>query len=128
MKHLLSLILIICISGITMAQTAGELRIGAGLAIGTEAGLDDNGTRAMGLGFNLGGEYFVVEKISVAPSFTYFFKSSVGSPPAEFSLSLNTVNIDGKYYFLDAPVEVYGIAGISIASATAESNVNFFRS
>ncbi len=109
-----------------LAQSTGELRVSGGLAIGSEAGLDKNGGKALGLGINLGAEYFIVDNISASPSFTYFFESRVGTLPNRFSLRLNTLNIDGRYYLMDSPVEFYGIAGISIAKARAESNVSIF--
>ncbi|QNL21907.1 outer membrane beta-barrel protein [Hyphobacterium sp. CCMP332] len=126
MKLLLSALIFFFMSNAVLAQSAGEMRVSAGLAIGTEAGLDNNGGKALGLGINIGGEYFIVDNISASPSFTYFFESNVGTLPNRFSLRLNTLNIDGRYYLMDSPVEFYGIAGISIASARAESNVSIF--
>ncbi|MEP1033697.1 outer membrane beta-barrel protein [Ekhidna sp.] len=97
------------------AQEQGDIRVGAGLAIGTKAGVDDDGSEKLGLGINVGGEYLITDVISLAPSYTFFFKSSVGG--VDFSLS--AINVDARYYFGDSGV--YGLAGFSSVKAKAES-------
>jgi hypothetical protein len=110
-----------------LAQEAGALRAGAGLAIGTEAGLNDDGEEALGLGLNIGAEYFIIDPLSAAVSYTFFFKSTVDlGPVGESSIRMSSINIDARYYFLRSSVEAYGIAGLSIASATVESTFNIF--
>ncbi len=95
------------------AQEQGDIRVGAGLAIGTKAGVDDTGDSKLGLGINLGGEYLITDAISIAPSYTFFFKSSVGG--TDFSTS--SLNIDARYYFGESGV--YGLAGFASASTKA---------
>lgn len=107
------------------AQEAGALRAGLGLAIGTETGLDNNGDEALGVGLNIGAEYFFLDQLSAAPSFTLFFPSSVDlGGLGEISVSYNSINLDARYYFYQSSIEAYGIAGLSIASVTAETTTN----
>ncbi len=97
------------------------MKLGAGLAYGTEAGLDENGGGKGGVGISVGGEYFFTEKISAAPSFTYFFKSKVDFYGAEISGQASTLDIDGRYYFAGSEtVSFYGMAGLSMAFAKVE--------
>lgn len=115
MKKLLLTATLIAIFGFAAtAQEQGDIRVGAGLAIGTKAGVDDDGSDKMGLGINLNGEYLITDVISIAPSYTMFFKNTVGG--ADFSLS--ALNIDVRYYFSD--MGLYGLAGFSSAKAKAE--------
>jgi hypothetical protein len=96
------------------AQDQGDIRAGIGLAAGTKAGVDDDGSEKLGLGLNIGAEYFVTDVISLAPSYTMFFKSTVGG--VDFKLS--ALNIDARYYFGGG---VYGLAGFSSLKAKAEA-------
>lgn len=114
MKKLLLTATLIAIFGFAAtAQEQGDIRVGAGLALGTKAGVDADGEK-MGLGINLNGEYLITDVISIAPSYTMFFKNSVGG--ADFSLS--ALNIDVRYYFGESGL--YGLAGFSSLKAKAE--------
>ena len=103
------------------AQEQGQIRASASLAMGTEAAINDAGDSKLGMGINIGGDYFVIDKLSIAPSYTFFFKSTYGSNTdlgnAELSVKSSSFNIDGKYYLLDEAVKLYGLFGISFASA-----------
>ncbi|MEQ6166712.1 MULTISPECIES: outer membrane beta-barrel protein [unclassified Ekhidna] len=111
---ILSLFAAFLLVGMTAnAQEQGDIRVGAGLAIGTKAGVDESGEK-MGFGLNFGAEYLVTDVISIAPSYTMFFKSSVGG--GDYSLS--ALNIDARYYFGESGV--YGLAGFSSVSAKVE--------
>ena len=121
---LIALVAVMVISTQSWAQEQGKIRAGGGLAIGTAAGLNSTtGASAMGLGINLGGEYFITDVISVAPSYTFFFKSSSTVFGSETSYNYSSINIDGKYYFLTEGVAVYGLAGLSIG--TIKTKVTF---
>ncbi|WP_436517422.1 outer membrane beta-barrel protein [Ekhidna sp. To15] len=99
------------------AQEQGDIRVGAGLAIGTKAGAEANGNTVdskLGIGINLGAEYLVTDAISIAPSYTFFFKNSVGG--ADYSSS--SLNIDARYYFGESGV--YGLAGFASGTAKVE--------
>lgn len=108
MKKILlgSLILVGCMS-VSLAQEAGDLRVGAGLIYETE--IEE-------AGINLNAEYLFTEKISVAPSYSIFFTPD--------PVSFNVFNIDGRYYFLSGSAQVYGLLGF----ANATSKIEFFGS
>lgn len=79
------------------AQDAGSVRVNLDFAFDTD--IEE-------LGLNFGGEYFITEKITAAPNYTIFFVDG----PVDFS----ALNIDGRYYFLDSPVQVYGVFGFAL--------------
>ncbi|WP_424961874.1 outer membrane beta-barrel protein [Ekhidna sp.] len=106
------------------AQEQGEIRVGAGLALGTKAAIDDDGSEKMGIGINIGGEYFVTDVISVAPSYTFFFKSEIEQSGQSVSIQYGSLNIDGRYYFGDGMF--YGLAGLSFASGKSEFDFGSF--
>lgn len=104
------------------AQEQGDIRVSAGLALGTKSALDDNGSTKMGMGLNIGAEYLISDAIGIAPSYDYFFKSEVAG--GAISTQASSINIDGRYYFGDG--KFYGLAGISLARAKATANVGGF--
>ncbi|MBB6610768.1 porin family protein [Pontibacter sp. Tf4] len=128
-KLLLSLSLIFMAAGATLAQEQGSIRIGAGLVYGTKAGINDEGDSKGGIGINIGGEYFFTDKISAAPSLTYFLKSesevTTGFGTYKSSVQFTSINIDGRYYFGEGDIAFYGLAGLSIASVKIDSNSDF---
>lgn len=116
---ILSLFAAFLLVGVTAnAQEQGDIRVGAGLALGTKAAIDESGSK-LGLGINVGGEYLITDQISIAPSYTYFFESSVtvdsGFGTFEAKQQLSALNIDARYYFSDNGL--YGLAGFSNLSA-----------
>lgn len=97
-------------------------RVGAALAMGTKAGINDTGDNKLGMGLNFSGDYFVTDVISIAPSYTFFFKSTYGVDAdlaTGFSFKTNSFNVDGKYYFLTDGINVYGLFGLSFAAIKA---------
>ncbi len=108
------------------AQEQGQIRASVSLALGTEAAISDTGDSKLGMGINIGGDYFVIDKLSIAPSYTFFFKSSYGADTdfgnTELSVKSSSFNIDGKYYLLTEGVNLYGLFGISFASAKVTAN------
>lgn len=116
---LLALVAVVMTAGTAFAQQEpGKLKLGAGLAYGTESSVSDEGDSKGGLGIYVGGEYFFTEKISAAPSFTYFFKSKYEFFGEEFSVQTSTLDIDGRYYFASTDkVSFYGLAGLSVGFA-----------
>lgn len=124
MKNFVSIfafVLIFAFSSQVMAQDQGQIRIGGSLALGSKAGINDTGNK-LGVGINVGGDYFVIDNLSAGLSYTYFFNSSYTINGIDISQRISSVNIDGKYYFLNDPVNVYGLLGLSIASATVKVN------
>lgn len=87
------------------AQTQGDFRASLGVAGGTKATIDtDTGDDKFGIGINAGVEYFFIDNLSLAPSYTYFF------PAEDGGVKFNTasLNIDARYYFIET---VYAMAG-----------------
>lgn len=116
MKKLLLTAAIVAFLGFTAtAQEQGEIRVGAGLAYGTQATIDLNdGSEKGALGLNFGGEYFITDVISAAPSYTMFFKEEEGGS----SFKTSSFNLDARYYFGEGTF--YGLAGLGFSSAKAE--------
>lgn len=75
------------------AQDKGSIRLNGGFAYGE--GVEE-------LGFNVGGEFFITNKLSGAPSLTYFFVE--GGDVTQF-------NVDARYYLLKGPVQLYALGG-----------------
>jgi opacity protein-like surface antigen len=124
---LLSIVMSVLFSYSTvMAQEKGKIRVGLGLALGTESAIDDTtGEPKLGFGFTVGGDYFVSDAISIAPSYSFFFKSKVDAGGGqEVSLKASSIDVDGKYYFVKSGVNVYGFAGISFAFVKASVTVD----
>ncbi|MEM9857376.1 MAG: outer membrane beta-barrel protein [Bacteroidota bacterium] len=113
----LLIIFLISISVNAISQVAGKIRAFGGFALGTEAGINNDGSSSAQLGFTLGGEYFVTDQISAAPSYTYFFKSEIGS---DNSVKFSAVNLDGRYYKEFNAVTLYGLFGIAIVRSKVE--------
>ena len=111
-KLLLSLGLVVMAAGATMAQEQGQINAKAGLVLGTKASVDDDGDSKMGLGINLGGEYFFTDAISIAPSYTLFFPTEIG----DNKITPSVFNLDGRYYFGAGDLSLYGTAGLAIQS------------
>lgn len=103
-----------------MAQEKGKIRLGAGVVYGTEASLGDDSDNKGGIGFNLGGEYFITDKISAAPSFTYFMKSETDFLGGKLSGQPSSLNLDGRFYTGDGDVVFYGLVGLSMGFAKTE--------
>jgi len=128
MKKLFSLVALATIFCLSVhAQEKGKLALSGSLAYGTKASIDDNVETAGGAGINLGLEYFVTDRISIAPSYTLFFGTTVESSDPVFNASstldwnLSGINLDGRYYFLTEELNVYGLFGIGIVAASFES-------
>ncbi len=110
--------MVACFTFAANAQEKGQIRLSAGLALGTEVAINETGAAA-GVGINIGAEYFFSDIISIAPSYTTFFKSELGLSSLKFS----AINIDGRYYFATDGVQLYGLVGL--ASVTIKSEFDF---
>lgn len=118
---ILAFVLVLSFSSQIMAQDQGQIRLGGSLALGSKAGINDTGNK-LGVGINFGGDYFIIDNLSAGLSYSYFFKSSYTINTIEISQRISSVNIDGKYYFLNDPINVYGLLGFSVLSVTAGIN------
>ena len=124
MKKLLLTTALVAIFGFAAtAQEQGDFRIGAGLAAGTKAAFDEEGTK-LGLGINFGAEYLITDAISIAPSYTLYFKSEVDLGGfGTIESSPKALNIDVRYYFGESGV--YGLAGFTnVGDEEKESGLN----
>lgn len=105
----------------TAATAAGKMKLGAGVVYGSQAGMDNDGSTKGGAGINIGGEYFFTDKISAAPSFTYFFRSKAEFYGAEITARASSLNLDGRYYFSsNNGLSVYGLAGLAVGFASVK--------
>jgi len=98
MKKILftTVVLLVAIASTSFAQS----RFGAGLVYGTEV-------EAIGLGVH--GEFFLSDKVALAPGFNYFF--------ADDPLTWWEINANANYYFTSSgSASVYGLAGLNLAT------------
>ncbi len=98
MKKLALVIVAVLLAVGAHAQDQGTFRGQGGLVYGDDTEV----------GINVGVQYFVIDKLAFAPSYSYFFKDFFG---AKFS----SLNFDGRYYFQDA---LYGLVGINVLRAS----------
>lgn len=101
----LALVGLFAING-AKAQEQGDIRGNAGLTymFGPYGG-------DARIGFGLGGEYLIIDALSIAPS--YYFSN-------KDDLKVNLFNIDARYYFMTGDTQVYGVVGYT--SATLKSD------
>ena len=120
-KQIIILVLVTLFASITaFAQEKGDGRLFVSMAAGTKAALNNNGESTLGLGVSLTDDYFLFNKFALVTSYTYFFPSTeILSTGQEISIDANALNIDVKYYLLANGIDLYGLFGISFASATA---------
>ena len=96
--------LFIGLGGIFSAQAQETTRVGAMLAYGTEI-------ENAGIGINA--EFPVMEKLTIAPSFIYYF------PKDTYGVKVNwfEVNANAHYYFLEEEkLNVYALGGLNYSS------------
>ena len=89
---------------------AQKFQLGAGFVYGTNI---------ESAGISLNGDYTFNPKLSIAPSFTYFFSSD--------PISWTALNVDGHYKFIVKDgMSVYGIAGINLTFTTVTFDFGAF--
>ena len=119
MKNLLAITMIcsamiFCFS--TNAQSKGDFRGSAGLAMGSKTSIDtDTGKEKIGIGINVGVEYFLDNVLSLAPSYSYYFPVSEGG--VDFNTTL--LNFDARFY---VGPSFYILAGYATLSSTFKSS------
>ncbi|WP_143962445.1 hypothetical protein [Litoribacter populi] len=95
MKKLLFIFTFVMTVGLAEAQQRGEARVQFGGDFGFTTEL---------FGLNFGAEYFLVDRISLAPNHTiYFWENGRAS----------NLNIDARYYFTEGILQWYGMAGFT---------------
>jgi len=103
MKTITTLFIIFAI-GIVTAKAQTDTKIGSYLAYGTEI-------ESIGIGVNA--EFPILEKLTIAPSFTYFI------PKEEGFVKINwfEFNANANYYILEQDnLSIYGIGGLNYSS------------
>lgn len=109
MKKMYAMLVVSLVVFSSFGQTKGDLRGGISVALGTNSGINQNtGFAELGLGLNLGLEYFLSELVSVAPNYTVFGKTSFGSS----KLGFNYLNFDLRYYINEGDFRFYALGGI----------------
>ena len=100
-----SVIVLFLISQTTEIYSQEKGDFNASLDFVYGGGIGSNG------GVNFGLEYLFSEKISVAPSYTYYFNQA---------LNYNEYNIDGRYYFSIGEMKIYALAGYGLLTLKGE--------
>lgn len=120
----ISALLLTLIIGIGNAQDQGEIRLQASISRGADLAVADNYKFKKGSGLTIGGEYFLKDGISLAPSYTHFFETKGYTITGGFSnrrtFKAGIFNVDVRYYFplwewleLDTDIQIYGVAGLA---------------
>lgn len=94
MKKLLVLGCLSLLLGFAQAQEKGAVRLHTGGEFGTWPGLF--------FGFNAGGEYVFMDRLSIVPNYTQFFP--------EFGHA-RSLNLDTRYYFTERSLKWYAMGG-----------------
>lgn len=115
----LSFALLSLVFSLTTAK-AQEFTLGGGIALGTEASVDDNFSGDPALGINLRGQYKITEKWGVTGGATYFFSKV----PEPLQSTVYTVNFDGTYSFVaNGTLDFYGLVGFNVGYVKIENKV-----
>ncbi len=92
-----------------LAQGQGTVRLGGGLAYGTEI---------ESIGIQVRGDYAITDNILLAPDIIYFF------PDSDFGIDVNwfEINLNGNYLFQTNNPDVvpYALAGFNIAIVSVD--------
>lgn len=110
MKKKLFILAVFIFGGISISSAQIDTRLGAMLAYGTEI-------KNPGIGVNA--EFGVMEKLSISPSFIYYF------PKDESGVKINwwEINANANYYFLQGNTDVYGLAGLNYSSIKVDLDI-----
>ncbi|MCL6273018.1 porin family protein [Muricauda sp. 2012CJ35-5] len=97
-----------------------EFKLGAGLAVGTEASIDEDFMGDPALGVNLRGVYKITDKWGLTGGATYFFSKV----PEPLKSTIYVLNFDGTYSFVSNPVlDFYGLVGFDVGYIKMEDTV-----
>ena len=105
MRKLVLSTILVAAFGYAQAQSQGDFRASVGVAMGTKTSVDtDNGDDKAGVGINVGVEYFIIESLSIAPSYSYYFPATADG----IKFNTSVLNVDARYYF---GTSFYALAG-----------------
>lgn len=110
MKRILIVSLLLC----AISTGYSQVRIGGGLAFGTD--IDD-------AGIFVDGEFFIKNNLSIAPDFIYYFwDDPVGVDRSAWELNANI-----HYYFVeDGPATVYALGGLNLSTVKYDYDPGVF--
>jgi hypothetical protein len=91
---------------------SAQMNVGVGLAYGTEVEKP---------AIVVNGQYFVNDKVAIAPGLIFYFpekvKTTSGGSTYTSKSSFWEFNADVNYYFVESTVRVYAIGGLNVSSA-----------
>ena len=100
-------------------KSFSQTSIGGGFAYGSKIST---------IGINVTGQFFITEKIAVAPSFTYYFPNSVDLYVG-YDRKWMEANVDANYYpdlnLIDGKLKPYGLAGVNYSIIDYDYNYNW---
>jgi|AntDeeMinimDraft_5_1070356.scaffolds.fasta_scaffold00337_12 outer membrane protein X len=84
-------------------------------------GLIAYGTEIENIGIGANAEFGITDKISISPSFIYYFPKETGP----IKVTWWEINANANYYFLqDEGFQVYGLAGLNYTNVNVKSNID----
>jgi len=99
-------------------QANAQNSIGVGLTFGSEI---EN------VGFTVNGEIFVMDELAIAPDFIYYLGKTntlvLLGTTTELKQTLWELNANIHYFFLQGPVDVYGLTGLNYSNVAAEASI-----
>lgn len=106
--------LLFMVSGITFAQAQQPIRVGL---------FGGYGTKIEKPAIGVIGEIGIMDKLTVSPSFAYYFMESNEFAKATFL----EFNANANYYFItEGPFQAYGLAGLQIARSSVSIDLGDF--
>ena len=109
-------ILAVLVSGLFSINSFGQTKLFSGVTYGSEV---------EALGITVGAEYFVSDKISIAPDFIYYFTNKesqvIGGSEIEVKTKLWEINGNVHYYFVDnSSIGFYGLGGLNYSHVSVD--------
>ena len=101
-KNLVLGVALLC-SGLVLAQEKGDIKAFAGMSYNFEYQIN-------GGGVTFGVSYTFLDKVAIAPSYSYYFTD----PFEGMNASYTQLNLDARYYFVnDYKSNVFGLVGFT---------------
>ena len=120
MKKLMFLFITLFLMG---SSAFAQIEYGGGITLGSEMGIDDDGSEKMGIGINLRGSYSLLDKLAASAGFTYFFPST----PSGMDWTVWQINADAHYTFVGAGVaNIYALGGLNYTHSKVEIDAGLF--
>lgn len=115
-----SLLLTAVLLIVSLMSMSAQVKFGAGLALGTKAGINSSGNEAMALGLNVRADY-ALSSIDLSGGFTYFIPSKATVLGMDLTAKASQLNLDAHYNLSKSEnMKIYGLAGLNLSFATAE--------